>query len=548
MPCAALSSRGQCLGRSSLWNIFSIISRNLAPAPHGLRSRDIDLKDLYPAHNLSVPVDHFHNDSRYEPHSNETFNLRYFFDAQYYRPGGPVIVLQSGETDATDRLPYLQKGIVAILARATNGIGVVLEHRYYGTSFPTADLSTENLRFLSTDQAVADQAFFSSHITFPGLENLNLTAPNTPHIAYGGSYAGGMVAFLRKLYPELTWGAISSSGITVALYDFWQYYEPIREYASSEFVETQTKLINILDNILAKNDTQQIVELKSLFGLQDLTFSDDFANVVSGGVGYWQSNNWDPAVGSPKFGYYAGNITSDILLWPGHENQTSSATSLVEAGGWGNESDSLSIRFLNLAAWTEANSVPSCKSTLNECYTYHNESAAMYTNKHVSNYPALSWAYQYCTEWGYIQTGSGVPGDRLPLVSRQLTLEYLTQVCRYAFNISSPPDLEAVNKYGGYNISAERLAIIGGETDPWRPVSPLASLPIPDRLNSTSTASEPLIVIPGAVHHWDENGLFENETTADLPPASIKDAQAELLQAVQLWLADFAQWNQTQSA
>lgn len=456
--------------------------------------------------------------------------------------------MQSGETDATDRLPYLQKGIVAILAKATNGIGVVLEHRYYGTSFPTADLSTENLRFLSTDQAVADQAFFSSHITFPGLEHLNLTAPNTPHIAYGGSYAGGMVALLRKLYPELTWGAISSSGVTVALYDFWQYYEPIREYASSEFVQTQTKLINILDNILAKNDTQQIVELKSLFGLQNLTFNDDFANVVSGGVGYWQSNNWDPAVGSPKFGYYAGNITSDTLLWPGHENQTSSATSLVEAGLWANESDSLTIRLLNLAAWTEANSVPSCKSTLDECYTYHNESAAMYTNKDVSNYPALSWAYQYCTEWGYIQTGSGVPGDRLPLVSRQLTLEYLTQVCRYAFNISGPPDLEAVNKYGGYNISAERLAIIGGETDPWRPVSPLASLPIPDRLNSTSTASEPLIVIPGAVHHWDENGLFENETSADLPPASVKDAQAELLQAVQLWLVDFAQWNQTQSA
>ena len=34
-----------------------------------------------------------------------------------------------------DRLPYLQKGIVAQLAEATNGLGVVLEHRYYGDSF-----------------------------------------------------------------------------------------------------------------------------------------------------------------------------------------------------------------------------------------------------------------------------------------------------------------------------------------------------------------------------------------------------------------------------
>jgi hypothetical protein len=31
-----------------------------------------------------------------------------------------------------DRLPFLDTGIVDILARATGGVGVVLEHRYYG--------------------------------------------------------------------------------------------------------------------------------------------------------------------------------------------------------------------------------------------------------------------------------------------------------------------------------------------------------------------------------------------------------------------------------
>ena len=40
-------------------------------------------------------------------------------------------MLQSGETDASGRLPYLQKGILAQLAQATHGIGVVLEHLYY---------------------------------------------------------------------------------------------------------------------------------------------------------------------------------------------------------------------------------------------------------------------------------------------------------------------------------------------------------------------------------------------------------------------------------
>ena len=77
-----------------------------------------------------------------------------------------MIVLQSGETDGTGRLVYLQKGLLHDLAVATHGIGVVLEHRYYGTSFPTPDLSTANLRFLTTDQSLADEVYFAKNIVF----------------------------------------------------------------------------------------------------------------------------------------------------------------------------------------------------------------------------------------------------------------------------------------------------------------------------------------------------------------------------------------------
>ena len=164
-----------------------------------------------------MPIDHFHNDSQYEPHTDETFNLRYWFDASYYAPGGPVIVLESGEDTGDDRLPFLQKGLLHQLAQATNGIGVVLEHRYYGQSFPTANLSTESLRFLTTDQALADTAYFAQNVVFPGLENETLTAPNAPYIAYGGSYAGAFVAFLRVLYPDVYFGAIGSSGVVEAI-------------------------------------------------------------------------------------------------------------------------------------------------------------------------------------------------------------------------------------------------------------------------------------------------------------------------------------------
>lgn len=176
---------------------------------------DIDPLLLYKAHTISTPVDHFHNESRYEPHTNASFPLRYWFDAQYYKPGGPVIVLQGGESSGAGRLTFLQKGILHKLAMATNGIGVVLEHRYYGTSFPTKNLSTHSLRFLSTQQAMADEVYFAQNVKFPGLEKHgDLTARTTAYIGYGGSYAGAFTVFLRVLYPDVFWGAISSSGVT----------------------------------------------------------------------------------------------------------------------------------------------------------------------------------------------------------------------------------------------------------------------------------------------------------------------------------------------
>lgn len=46
-----------------------------------------------------------------------------------------------------DRLSFLGTGIAAILAKATGGVAVVLEHRYYGTcSYIVAIRITSSLR------------------------------------------------------------------------------------------------------------------------------------------------------------------------------------------------------------------------------------------------------------------------------------------------------------------------------------------------------------------------------------------------------------------
>jgi Serine carboxypeptidase S28 len=79
----------------------------------------------FPVQAFPQLLDHWDEDS-------PTFSQRYWVNRRHYQPRGPVFVLDGGETNGVDRLPFLDTGIVEILAEATNGVGIVLEHRYYG--------------------------------------------------------------------------------------------------------------------------------------------------------------------------------------------------------------------------------------------------------------------------------------------------------------------------------------------------------------------------------------------------------------------------------
>ncbi|KAK3658959.1 hypothetical protein LTR56_001396 [Elasticomyces elasticus] len=538
----ALASVGNALSTSLSGKRTSIsqIRNEIEERRSSLIKRDdTDPALLYPEYNFSTPIDHFHNESKYEPHSNGSYPMRYWFDATYYKPGGPVIILQSGESDASGRLPFLQKGLLHDLAAATNGIGVVMEHRYYGTSFPTPDLSTKNLRFLTTEQALADAVYFAQNIAFAGLEQYgDLTSKTTAYLGYGGSYSGAFNAFLRVQYPDVFWGTISSSGVTKAIYDFWEYYEPVAEYAPQDCVAAQKTLTHIVDNILiGKNSTSLTSQLKNAFGLGDVTYDNDFASVLSGGIGNWQSLNWDPAISSPEFYNYCANISDTDIVYPATKNLSSTVTSLITKAGY-NASSSLVNQMLNYIGYVNLTSVAPCTAsnrTQDMCFSNHN---LTYYHQDSLDDSWRSWPYQYCTQWGYLQTGSGVPANELPLISRTLDLEYETLICRDAFGIYNAPDTEAINKYGGYNISYPRLAIVDGEWDPWRPATPHAfGYGAQPRF---STASEPFILIPGAVHHWDENGVFPNQTTSTFPPATVADTQKTEVQFVKEWMEEWA--------
>lgn len=114
------------------------------------------------------------------------------------------------------------------------------------------------------------------------------------------------------------------------------------------------------------------------------------------------------------------------------------------------------------------------------------------------------------------------------MISRSITVDYMSLPCKYAFNITLPPEVDTrINhRYGGFSLSYPRLAFIGGKADPWREATPFADdAPGPGRKN---TLNRPFVEIEGGVHHCkiaflsrffvsffvidyyvgDENGLF----------------------------------------
>lgn len=84
------------------------------------------IQEKFSARYFRQPLDHFSNQT------SDTFFQRYWVNTRHYQAGGPVFVLDGGETSGEDRLPFLDTGVMDIFSKATGGIGIVLEHRYYG--------------------------------------------------------------------------------------------------------------------------------------------------------------------------------------------------------------------------------------------------------------------------------------------------------------------------------------------------------------------------------------------------------------------------------
>jgi hypothetical protein len=330
-------------------------------------------------------------------------------------------------------------------------------------------------------------------------------------------------------------GAISSSGVVKAIWDFYDYYNTIAENAPAECVSSQRTLVHIVDTILLKNDTELTHKLQTAFGLQNITYYKDFASAVSINLAGWQDLIWDPNLSYDEVYVYCANISSTALIYPDTESLRPVVTSLIKETKY-TPDENLVNKMLNFIGYVHVNSVVPCKAQSDNQDDCFGSFDLVYYHMDSLESRWRSWTWQYCTEWGFLQTGYA-PHGQLPVISSLLDTAYESIVCDQAFGRTTPANVDLVNKYGGYDISYPRLAFVEGSADPWRPATTHAFEQ--GAKQRKSSVSEPFILIPGAVHHWDLYGLFPNETTPSLPPATVADAQSQEVQFVQEWMREW---------
>ncbi|KAF0686757.1 Aste57867_21462 [Aphanomyces stellatus] len=148
-----------------------------------------------------------------------TYQQRYYVCGEFWNAtaDGPIFFFTGHEQDVD--IMVNTTGLMWENAAEFGALLVFAEHRYFGKSFPQIANATflDSLRFLSSEQALADYAVLVDHV------KETFHAEESPVIAFGGSYAGLLAAWFRMKYPQVVDGAIASSAPILA----FDWEEPV---------------------------------------------------------------------------------------------------------------------------------------------------------------------------------------------------------------------------------------------------------------------------------------------------------------------------------
>lgn len=475
----------------------NVHGRRLRREREQLRSTGLQLPpDQYFA---NQSVDHF------DFNNHNVWPQRYWTNATWWDGGAksPVFLYINGEAQGSAK--YIVTGEVADLAQRFHGLMFAIEHRFYGPTLPTADLSTESLGLLSSHQATADIA------TFIGFAQKQYNIPATaPWVVVGGSYAGALASWTRAKLNNLVFAAIASSGPVEAVVEFVGYHDVIAASLSNPLVggspqclaAVKAAFADLTDAMNNPARTQTVAaQFLACAPLQSDLDKWNFIGTVSGNIdgAVQYCNDYDAS-----YGVLATLNTVDAVCNQFMLNKTyATATAALAA--------------LN-AAFTAADG--------ESCVDYSwNDMMAQLANTTVDPLAVIGdrqWTYQTCSQFGYYQDCADSACPYGPL----LTLDPFLQQCQQLFNIS--PDqvasqVEFTNLYYGGNSTAfDRVFYVDGSIDPWH------YLAVQNQINPNA----PAVVIPGTAHCRDLRPAFPSD-----PPA-LTQTRTLIANTLGQWLQD----------
>ncbi|KAJ9157854.1 putative Serine peptidase [Pleurostoma richardsiae] len=443
-------------------------------------------------------------------HSNPdlgTFSQRFWWNDEFYAgPGSPVVFFTPGEENAAAYTGYLNnKTITGAFGQAIGGAVVIMEHRYWGTSSPYEELTTENLQYLTLPQSIADTTYFARNVQLPFDMDGTSRPDKAPWVFSGGSYSGALSGWVESVDPGTFWAYHASSAVVETVADFWQYFYPVQQGMPKNCSTDLSKVINYVDKILMSDDETRKQKLKEKFGLGDVVHDDDFASVLQSGPWQWQTIDFRSGYsGFYKFCDYIENAYEPAFL-----------NSTVIPG---EEGVGLCKALNGFAKWTKEVMFPGACEGYGywtgeynaACFDTYNASNPFYTDLSLDNAAGRQWMWYLCNEpLEFWQDGApaGVPS----IVSRLINPAYWERQCGlffpeedgYTYGIAKGKDVTDVNAYtrGWFNTNSTRLIWTNGEFDPWREGTVSSDFRPGGPFIGTPEA--PVQVIPGGIHCFD---------------------------------------------
>lgn len=432
-----------------------------------------------PNNTSQIPIDHFNS-------SVGTYNNRFWVNEEFFVPGSPVILYDAGESNAE---PVAQSRLGSNLSffrsmlQEFNAIGIVWEHRfvyhlsyvdldikltrvrYFGDSLPfpvNVNTPAEHLQYLTTRQALQDIPHFAKTFSRKSHSDLDLTPKSTPWVMVGGSYAGSRAAFTRNEYPDTIFAAFSSSAPVQARVDMGIYFEQVYRGMVGNGLGNCTKDIHAalqyIDEQLSDPHTSAAVKKLFLGDEAENNSNEDFTTALGSLYNFFQSyGTAGTSVGSLEA--FCNYLEVDPLT-----NKTAGPEGLAPAHG----NKYLAERWASWPVFTplvNLNTGANCRQD-NDSLPLDCELSSFLTDP-----DSISWTWQYCTEWGFLQSNNFGPHG---LLSRYQTLEYQQKICDQQFPGMIPPHPQtaALNaEFGGWDIRPSNVYFSGGEYDPWRTLS-----------------------------------------------------------------------------